>query len=197
MTSSLFHAGIAALAIFLAGCETYTQTKQEKTQGEPLLATAVVYSTQAIVVRANYETRELTLEVPNKPGDNFFDVSVSDDLDLSRVRLGDRLTVRYIEAVFVDLFRAGDVDPGIGFAAAVGASPPHARPARAVAEEVSLVTRIEAIDYENELLTLRGRDGTTKTVKVRNPENLDKLAVGNKVKTTFARAWVFGITPGR
>lgn len=191
MKTTLWSACIAALAILLVACETTTPTKTR----QPLAAQAVVYSTQATVVRANYQTSELTLEVPNKPGDNFFDVSVSPDVDLSQVRLGDRVTVKYIEAVFVDLFRAGDVDPGIGFAAAVGTAPPHARPARAVATGVTVVAVIEAIDYENEIVSLRGPDGIAKTFKVRNLDGLDKLKVGNKVKTTFARAWAIGITP--
>jgi len=183
---------VVALAIVLAGCETGSQTRQ----GQPLMTKAVVYSTQATIVAANPATRELTLEVPNKPGDNFFDVYVGDEIgDLSAVRLGDRIRVSYIEAVFVDLFRAGEVDPGIGFVTAAGSAAPHQSPARVVAEGVSLVGVIEAIDKANELVAIRGSDGVSKVLKVRNPEKLNDLKVGNKVKTTFARAWVTKITP--
>ena len=116
---------VAALTIILAGCETGTQTKRS----QPLMTKAVVYSTQATIVATNPATRELTLEVPNKPGDNFFDVYVGDEVEnLSEVRLGDRIGVSYIQAVFVDLFRAGEVDPGIGFIAAVGSAAPHQSP---------------------------------------------------------------------
>jgi Cu/Ag efflux protein CusF len=160
------------------------------------MATAVVYSTQATIAGVNYDTREVTLEVPNKPGDNFFDVAISDDVkNLSQIRFGDRVTVEYVEAVFVDLYRAGEVDPGVGFAAAVGTAPPHERPARAVAKDVSVVAVIEAIDRENELVTLRGPQGMTKVVKARNPANLDKVKVGDKIKITFARALAVSVTP--
>ncbi len=192
MKPRYFLAFVTSLTIVLAGCEAGSPTRQ----GTPLMTQAVVYSTQATIVSANQETRELTLEVPNKPRDNFFEVYVGEEVgNLSDVRLGDRLTVNYIQAVFVDLFRAGDVDPGIGFAAALGTAAPHESPAGGVAKGVSVVAVIEAIDKENGLVGLRGPDGISKVFKVRNPEKLDDLKVGNKIKTTFARAWVTEITP--
>jgi hypothetical protein len=192
MRTAFSVACIATLALWIAGCTTSPQAPA----GQPLLGKAAVFSTQATVVAADYATRELTLEVPNKPGDNFFDVYVGEDFgDLSEVRLGDRLTVSYIEAVFVDLFRPGDVDPGIGFAEAIGTAPPHQRPARAVAEGVSVVAVVEGIDRANELVALEGPKGVEKVLKVRNPEILARLQVGDKVKTTFARALILRIGP--
>ena len=185
-------AGIAALALWMSGCTTSPQAPT----GQPLLGEAAVFSTQATVVAADYTTRELTLEVPNKPGDNFFDVYVGEDFgDLSQVRLGDRLRVSYIEAVVVDLFQPGEVDPGIGFVEAIGTAPPHQRPGRGVAEGVSVVAVVEGIDRENELVALQGPKGVDKVLKVRNPAILDRLQIGDKVKTTFARALVLDITP--
>ncbi len=187
MKPRYFLAFVTSLTIVLAGCEAGSPTRQ----GTPLMTQAVVYSTQATIVSANQET-----QVPNKPRDNFFEVYVGEEVgNLSDVRLGDRLTVNYIQAVFVDLFRAGDVDPGIGFAAALGTAAPHESPAGGVAKGVSVVAVIEAIDKENGLVGLRGPDGISKVFKVRNPEKLDDLKVGNKIKTTFARAWVTEITP--
>jgi len=193
MNQNLVSALLVALVFGVTGCSTDSQTRE----GQPLMTRAVVYSTQAMIVRANEATREFTLEVPNKPGDNFFDVYVGDEVgNLSEVRLGDRITVSYTQAVFVDLFRAGEVDPGIGFVEAVGTAAPHQSPARVVAEGVSVVAFIEAIDKENEFVALRGPKGISKVFKARNPDKLDNLKVGNKVKTTFARAWVTSITPG-
>jgi len=192
MRTTFCIACIAALALWTTGCTT----SPEASTGQPLIGEAAVFSTQATVAAADYATRELTLEVPNKPGDNFFDVYVGEDFgDLSRVRLGDRLTISYIEAVFVDLFQPGEVDPGIGFVEAIGTAPPHQRPGRGVAEGVSVVAVVEGIDRENELVALQGPKGVDKVLKVRNPAILDRLQIGDKVKTTFARALVLNITP--
>jgi len=192
MRTTFCIACIAALALWTTGCTT----SPEAPTGQPLLGKAAVFSTAATVVTADYATGELTLEVPNKPGDNFFDVYVGQDFgDLSQVRLGDRLRVSYIQAVVVDLFRPGEVDPGIGFAEVIGTAPPHQQPARAVAEGVSVVAVVEGIDRENELVALEGPKGVDKVLKVRNPAILDRLQIGDKVKTTFTRALVVNITP--
>lgn len=184
---------IASLALGVAGCAA---TSPHTSAGQPLLGAAAVFSTQATIVAANADTNELTLEVPNKPGDNFFDVYVGDDFgDLSQVRLGDRLTIRYIEAVFIDRFQPGEVEPGIDFADAIGTAPPHERSARAVAEGLFVVAVVKGIDRENELVALQGPKGIEKVFKVRDPAILDKLQTGDKVKTSFTRAWVVDISP--
>jgi hypothetical protein len=192
MKSSFHMTVIAALVLAMTGCTSSPQTPE----GQLLLGEAAVFSTQVTVVGADYAARELTLEVPNTPGDNFFDVYVGDDFgDLSPVRVGDRLTISYIEAVFIDRFQPGDVEPGIGFTEALGTAAPHERPARGVAEKVSVVAVVEGIDRTNDLVALEGPKGVEKVLKVRNPAILDQIQVGDKVKTTFARAWVLDITP--
>jgi hypothetical protein len=183
---------VFGLIIGLSGCTSVDQS----TQGEPLLSKAAVVSAQATVVGVNYESREIRLEIPNKPGDNFVDVAVSDDVEnLSQVRFGDRVTVEYIEAVFVDRFRAGEAEPGLNVAVGAARAPPGARPAAAKGIEKSITAVIVGIDQENELVALRIPDGVYKVVKVRNPANLDRVSVGDKIRISFTRAWAVSITP--
>lgn len=188
-SKSLF---IFGLLIGLSGCSSVSQPKQ----GEPLLTKAALVAAQATVVAVNQATREVTLEVPSKPGNTLVDVTVSDDVkNLSQVRLGDRVTVEYIEAVFVDLFRAGEVEPGVNVTVAAATAPPGARPAAAKGIEKSVTAVIEAIDKENELVALRIPEGIYKIVKVRNPAILEKVSVGDKVQFSFVRAWALSVTP--
>ncbi len=192
MKLNLLGAFALGAAIGVSGCSTGTQTKP----GQPLLMEAAVISTQATIVGIDYKTRVVSLEIPNKPGDNFVDVVVSDDVkNLSQVRFGDRVVVEYLEAVSVDLFRAGEVEPGVGVTAVTGTAAPGARPAAMAGTEKSVVAVIEAIDKANELVALRMPDGAGKTVKVRNPENLDRVSVGDKVRISFTRAWAVSIRP--
>ena len=183
---------IFGLIIGVSGCSTVNQSKQ----GEPLLTKAAVVSAQATIVGINYETREVTLEIPNKPGDNFVDVTVSDDVkNLSQIRFGDRVTVEYIEAVAVDLFRPGEVEPGVGVAVAAARAAPGTRPAAARGIEKSVTAVIEGIDKENGLVALRIPEGIYKIVKVSNPANLDRVSVGDKVRISSTRAWAVSVTP--
>jgi hypothetical protein len=183
---------ILAVASGIAGCSTDSQNKQ----GQPLVAEATVISTQAGIVGINYETRVVTLEIPNKPGDNFVEVVVSDDVkNLSQIRFGDQVTVRYIEAVVIDLFQPGEVEPGIGVATLKGAAEPGQRPGGVAAKKVSVTAVIEAIDTQRELVTLRGPDGIGKTVMVNNTAILDGLNVGDTVRTTLVRGMAISVTP--
>ena len=70
------------LIVGISGCSSVSQP----TQGQPLLTKAAVVSAQATIVGINYDTREVSLGIPNKPGDNFVDVVVSDDVqNLSQI----------------------------------------------------------------------------------------------------------------
>jgi hypothetical protein len=84
------------------------------------------------------------------------------------------VTVKYIEAVVVDLLQPGEVERGITVVTAKGTAKPGQRPAGAVAKKVSVVSVIEAIDREDELVTLRGPEGRIKTVKINNPVILNR-----------------------
>lgn len=193
MKKALRTACFASLTlIWLAGCTSSPETPEISS----LLGKAAVFSTEATIVRANPSTRELTLEVPSKPGDNFFDVYVGKEFgDLSKVRSGDRLRVSYVEAVFIDRLQSSDVDPGIGFVDAVGTAPPHERPASGVAQGIFVVATIEGIDLENGFVALEGPKGIDKVLKVRNPAVLANIQIGDRVKTTFTRALVLDISP--
>ena len=53
---------------------------------------------------------------------------------------------------------------------------------------------IEAIDKENETVTVKGPAGNSNTVKVRNPDNLDKVAIGDKVRVTYTEGLAVKVT---
>ena len=183
---------VLGLIVGVSGCSSVSQPKQ----GEPLLTQAAVVSAQATIVGINYDTREVTLEIPNKPGDNFVDVVVSDDVkNLSQIRFGDQVTVEYIETVSVTLFRAGEVKPGVDVTVAAANAAPGARPARATGIEKSITVVVEGVDRNNELVALRMPDGVKKIVRVSNPANLDSVSTGDKVRISFVRALATRVTP--
>ena len=183
---------VFGLIVGVPGCSSVSQPKQ----GEPLLTQAAVVSAQATIVGINYDTREVTLEIPNKPGDNFVDVVVGDEVkNLSQIRFGDQVTVEYIETVSVTLFRAGEVEPGVDVTVAAANAAPGARPARATGIEKSITVVVEGVDRNNELVALRMPDGARKIVKVNNPANLDRVSTGDKVRISFVRALATRVTP--
>ena len=180
------------LIVGVSGCSSVSPPKQ----GERLLTQVAVVSAQATIVGINHDTREVTLEIPNKPGDNFVDVVVSDDVkNLSQIRFGDQVTVEYIETVSVTLFRTGEVKPGVDVSVAAANAAPGARPARATGIEKSITVVVEGVDRNNELVGLRMPDGARKVVKVSNPAFLERVSTGDKVRISFVRALATRVTP--
>ena len=183
---------LLGLILGVAGCSSV----DSRDKGSPLLSKMVVVTVQATVLDVDHETREVTLKVPGEAGDYRLDVVVGDEVrNLSQVRSGDRVTVDYIEAVSVDLFRAGAVQPGVEVTAAVARAVPGTRPAAAKGIETSVTAVIEEIDKENDLVALRLPDGSYKIVKVSNPANLDRVSAGDKVRITFTSAWAVSVDP--
>ena len=182
------------LILGIAGCSSV----DSRGKGSPLLSKMVVVTVQATVLDVDHETREVTLEVPGEAGDYRLDLVVGDEVrNLSQVRSGDRVTVDYVEAVSVDLFRAGEVEPGVEVTAAVARAVPGTRPAAAKGVETSLTAVIEEIDKENDLVALRMPDGIYKIVKVSNPANLDRVSAGDKVRITLTSAWAVSVDAGQ
>ena len=182
------------LILGIAGCSSV----DSRGKGSPLLSKMVVVTVQATVLGVDHETREVTLEVPGEAGDYRLDLVVGDEVrNLSQVRSGDRVTVDYVEAVSVDLFRAGEVEPGVEVTAAVARAVPGTRPAAAKGVETSVTAVIEEIDKENDLVALRMPDGIYKIVKVSNPANLDRVSAGDKVRITLTSAWAVSVDAGQ
>ena len=182
------------LILGIAGCSSV----DSRGKGSPLLSKMVVVTVQATVLDVDHETREVTLEVAGEAGDYRLDLVVGDEVrNLSQVRSGDRVTVEYVEAVSVDLFRAGEVEPGVEVTAAVARAVPGTRPAAAKGVETSLTAVIEEIDKENDLVALKMPEGIYKIVKVRNPANLDRVSAGDKVRITLTSAWAVSVDAGQ
>jgi hypothetical protein len=49
------------------------------------------------------------------------------------------------------------------------------------AQLTTVVVTVDAIDDANGIVTVKAADGTTQTVKARNPQNLKQLKVGDEL----------------
>ena len=182
-------ASIAALVIGLMGC---SETDKQVEQQQPAMAKVTTISMEATVAAINHESREVTL----KDADGkTLDITVSDDVkNLPQVEVGDSVTVEFLEAVTIEVLSPGQAEPGAGVMTAAGTAAPGERPAGLAAMGMIIVAEIESIDKENEMVTLKVPEGGSKTVKVRNPANLDKVAVGDKVRITYTRALAVNVS---
>ncbi len=174
-------------------CSSLPSIGQDKKQSEkPGILEGVVTELEATVEAVDHNTRKVTLK--SSEGE-----TVTIDVDervknLPQVEVGDKVIVEYIEAVSIQVFGPGDVAPGTTVVAAAGSAEPGEKPAGVAMEEITVVATINAIDKANSLVTLMGAEGNVKTVKARNPENLEKVTVGDKVMITYTEAIGISVT---
>ena len=70
---------------------------------------------------------------------------------------------------------------------------PGERPAGVVVNTVTVTTTIENINKKDQTVTLKGPQGNTEVVKVRNPQNLEKVKVGDEVVITYTQALAISV----
>ena len=168
------------------------QAEEKDTAGQAIRKEMTLLTVEATVKDINKETREITLINDKGESESFTldeDAGQLDDIDK-----GDRISVEYLEAVTIHVFGADEIKRGSDAQALIAETPAGEKPAAMIAEQVSLVVTIEDIDLENELVTLKNKDGETKTVSPKYPENLKKVKVGDKVKITYTTAVGFSVT---
>ena len=143
-------------------------------------------SAAAKVVAIDHAARKVTLE--NAGGDRF-DVEVSQEVkNLPQVKVGDTVELTYYESLAWSVKKAGEGAPGSSAVAAVGTAPAGEKPAGAYGAHVSLTATIAAIDLAAGTVTLKGPEGDVRTVKARDPKNLERVAVGDLVDIDYTEA---------
>ncbi len=140
----------------------------------------------ATVAAVNLEKREVTLM--DAQGDSQV-IIVSDEVkNLPQIAVGDRLDVTYYESVTFEVLAPGEANANVAAAAVMDTAQPGEKPAAAATSELSFVATVEAIDKAAGTVDLKGPEGNTRTVRVNNPENLDKVAVGDELLITVTNS---------
>ena len=109
-------------------------------------------------------------------------------VNFDQIAVGDQVTTTFVEelAVFV---RKSDAPPSADEAETVALAPKGAKPGAVVANTQVLTAKIEAINYKNRTVSLKGPDGQVKTLKVgNNVKNFKAVKKGDEVVVRFTEA---------
>ncbi len=182
---------VVVMMVMVTGIYSYAADKKSD-KIEVLSKDAVLLTIDAEVENINYETREVTLK--DSEGKT---VKITVEMSagkLENVKKGDLVAIEYLESVEISLVSSDKLKAGVVGGAAVGTSDPEKKPAEVKVAQVNVILTIEKIDLKNELVTLKDAQGNTETVKARNPENLKKGKVGDKVIITVTKAIGYKVT---
>lgn len=151
---------------------------------QPMVQEAAVVTVRGTVEAIDKEKQTVTLKGPRRT----LTVQVRDPKKLDAIKVGDPVVGKYYEALALEVKKAGSATPGLTTQQGVASSKAGETPAGAVGQQVTLTVTIVAIDKAAKTVTIKGAEGTTETVKARDPKNLDALKVGDLVEITYTRA---------
>jgi Cu/Ag efflux protein CusF len=128
---------------------------------------------------------------------NIFDLKVGEEAkNLPQVKVGDLVTVKYYESLAFEVTKPGQA-VAAGATAGVASAKPGEKPAAVAAGQATMVATVEAIDTKKNYVTLKGPDGKTKEIKVKDPKNLVNVKVGDQVAITYTEALAIEVTPAK
>ena len=159
----------------------------------------VAYTTEAVATVESVDQQARTV-VLRGPGGNTFEVRAGPAVEnLSRVKQGDRVVVRYVEALAASLAR-----PGQGGGTATDQmgvarhAPGQSAPTGTAGAQVRSTVTIDAIDKAAHAVTFSGPANRAQTVRVQDPEMqrfVDTLKVGDRVDLVYTESLAIAVEP--
>jgi Cu/Ag efflux protein CusF len=148
-----------------------------------------VVTKKATVEAIDLESRKITLKDKN---DNVVDLYVDDQVkNLPQVKVGDQVVAKYHESVVVQIANPGTA--GVTTTQTSSGAKLGEMPAGTLSNQVTVVATIEAIDPNKAFVTLKGPEGKSVKVKVKDPKNLDNIKVGDQVSITYTQALAISV----
>jgi predicted aconitase with swiveling domain len=178
--------GLAVIAVGVAGSLALGSLAAAETAKPAAPASGVVAALTveltATVVEIDHKTRTVTLKVADGKTETFVVDEAARNLD--QVQKGDVVVVTYAEALAYEVKTGGTT----GSTTVAAAAKPGAKPAGVLARETTVTVTITAIDEKAPSVTFKGPAGNTRTIKVKHPEKLKTVKVGDQVELTYTEA---------
>ena len=173
---------VAAMAVgMLAACQTEPATV-ERTSEVTATVTAIDLPERLVTLRG--------------PEGNLFTVQASEEVrNLPQLEVGDRVVVRYHEAIAAEMAKPGQEASA---SATATRAPPGARPGGELAQEVTTMVEITDLDPATHTVSFTDPDGLAQTITVQDPKMQDfveTLKVGDEVAITYTEALAISVEP--
>jgi Cu/Ag efflux protein CusF len=188
---------LAALPM-LSACESDggTSTSTPAVTEQPATMIAEEYAeTEATIEAIDPKTRNVTLLTADG---KTMTVEAPPDTDLNRIKKGDVVVFSAYQSISVRALAPGASPLGVTREASMVKAAPGETPGRAVGAQTRAVLEIADIDRTKNTVTLKGADGSLRTLEVRNPDNqrkLKELSKGDLVQIDVFDAIAIGIKP--
>lgn len=124
-------------------------------------------------------------------------VNVSEQArNLDQLRVGDKVSAEYTEAISVQLKKRGTADgPPVSAAVAMARAPQGAKPGGTVGRKITAIATVTAVNTKEHFVTLRGPLGNEYDVQVLDAAQLQAVNKGDEVEVVYTEALAISVEP--
>ena len=115
-------------------------------------------------------------------------LDVQDPAKLDALKVGDPVVGTYIEAIAIEVKKAGSGTPGASVEERRAGSKPGENPAGVMARQISITATVTAVNKQAPSVTIKGPGGRVETVKVQDAKNIATVKAGDLVEITYTQA---------
>ena len=175
--------GLVVIAVCVAGSMSLGSLASAETAASVSgVVAAQSVELTATVMEIDHKTRAVTLKAADGRTESFVVGEAAKNLD--QVQKGDVVVVTYAEALAYEVKTGG----ATGSTTIAATAKPGENPAGVIARETKVTVTITAIDEKAPTITFKGPGGNTRTIKVKHPEKLKTVKVGDQVELTYTEA---------
>jgi hypothetical protein len=187
--STLIAAAVAALAVAPAMAQSGAAVVASE-PGKVVVADTV----RATATVTAIDKAKRLVELKGADGEIFVVQAGSEVKNFDQIKVGDVVVASYVEAVTLQLKKGGSgIRERIEREDAVAAQPGQ-RPGVAAGRQVTIVADVIGVDAAKQTVRVKGPKRTV-TLKVRDPQQLKLIKVGDQIEATFTEAVALAVEP--
>ena len=169
------------------------QSDESTTQtGPEAIGTATVITAHGKIVKVDRDHKLVTLE---GPAGNRVTLVVKNPDNLAAAKVGEPFAARFYEVAMIRKKKPGENTQAASLSEGIWTAHPNGVPGGSRASLISIPVTVDSIDQANGTVTVKAPDGSTETVKPRNPQTLKRLKVGDGLVVSLYRGIAISLRP--
>jgi hypothetical protein len=189
IVATLVTAGLLSAPVTAALAQTSTTPAPApapaKPEGKPAVGEARQMKMRGTISAIDKEKSTVTLKGAKG---RTITLDVQDKTKLDVLKVGDPVVGTYIEAIAIEVKKAGSAVPGAAVEERRAGSKPGENPAGVMARQVTVTATVTAVNKQAPSVTIKGPGGNVETVKVRDAKNITNVHPGDHVEITYMQA---------
>jgi Cu/Ag efflux protein CusF len=157
-------------------------------------AIAATVSVSASVEAIDKATRQVTLKGPQGKLNTV--TAGADVRNFDQIKVGDIVTVRYVEALTLTLKKDGKEMRGMTETPVAARATAGERPAGVVAKQTEVTANVVAVDAATQTVTLKGPKQTVE-LKVPDAGQFKLIKVGDQIQAVYTEAVALSVDPAK